>query len=432
MTGKTMSAIPPLSAAGRLDPQTAYQRVRSSTDWLCEPLVAEDYVIQSMPDASPIRWHIAHVTWFFETFILLPQLSGYEVYHPQFRLLFNSYYNAVGPRWPRPLRGVLSRPTVAEIRRYRKYVDDHMQRLFDHFHNAPPKEIADLITLGCQHEQQHQELMLTDLKHAWGLNPIDPVYREVAPLRGEAPPSVWRAYPEGLAWVGHEGSDFAFDNETPRHRTLVHGYQLANRLVTNRDYLAFINDGGYCRPELWLSEGWNTSQVHNWTAPLYWDFRDGDWTLFTLTGRRQVLPDEPVCHVSFYEADAFARWCGARLPTEDEWETAAGECPIAGHFVEGRQFHPSAVPADDDGGPLYQLHGDVWQWTGSPYIGYPGYRPVPGALGEYNGKFMCNQFVLRGASCATPRSHARLTYRNFFPPEARWQFSGIRLAKELS
>lgn len=409
-----------------------YNAVRQATARLCEPLVPEDYVLQSMPDASPIRWHIAHTTWFFETFVLLPHLPAYQPFHPQFRFLFNSYYNAVGPRWPRPQRGVLSRPTVAEIMRYRAHVDMHMEKLFDLAASGLPKELADILILGCHHEQQHQELMVTDLKHAWGMNPIDPVYRPAQSPPGSAPGLRWSSHVEKLAWIGHEGRGFAFDNESPRHRTFVHGFELASRLVTNGEYLEFMKDGGYRRSELWLSDGWNTVQSNGWVAPLYWDERDRGWSTYTLGGRLPVAVDEPVCHISYYEADAFARWAGARLPTEAEWEMAADAVPLAGHFVDAEHFQPQAAASTDDLGPAYQLYGDVWQWTASPYVGYPGYKPVAGALGEYNGKFMCNQLVLRGASCATPRSHARKTYRNFFPPEARWQFAGLRLAKDMS
>jgi ergothioneine biosynthesis protein EgtB len=413
-------------------PADLYRAVRRTTEALCEPLAVEDYVIQSMPDASPVKWHLAHTTWFFETFVLSPHLPGYRPFHPQFGFLFNSYYNAVGPRWPRPQRGLLSRPTVAEVYRYRAYVDEHMARLFRPGCAELLRDLAATLVLGLHHEQQHQELIVTDLKHALAANPLCPVYRDRQPEGGEPPACAWVSFPEGLATIGHDGRGFTFDNEGPRHRVFVPGFQLASRLVTNGEYLRFMADGGYDRPELWLSDGWATRQARDWTAPLYWEKQDGAWIVFTLAGPRPLDPAEPVCHVSFYEADAFARWAGARLPTEAEWEVAAATIPLAGHFLDREHFHPAARPADDDTGPLVQLFGDVWQWTASPYVAYPGYAPPAGALGEYNGKFMCNQLVLRGASCATPRSHARRTYRNFFPPEARWQFTGVRLAKDLA
>jgi ergothioneine biosynthesis protein EgtB len=403
-----------------------YRAVRRATEALCEPLEVEDYVIQSMPEASPAKWHLAHTSWFFETFVLAAHVPGYRPFHPQFAVLFNSYYNAVGPRWPRPVRGLLSRPTVAEVFRYRAAVDERMAALF---HSADlRRRAADVVTLGLSHEQQHQELLLTDLKHALAANPLRPAYRAVSPPVGPAPPLAWIPFPAGVASIGHDGDGFAFDNESPRHRVFLEGFELATRPVINGEYLAFMADGGYERPELWLSDGWAARQAHGWAAPLYWE-RDGDdWVALTLGGPRPVGPDEPACHVSYYEADAFARWAGARLPTEAEWEASAAGLPVAGHFAEGGFCHPTAPAADDDG-PLWKLYGDVWQWTASAYAGYPGYAAPAGALGEYNGKFMCNQMVLRGASCATPRSHARLTYRNFFPPEARWQFTGLRLAR---
>jgi ergothioneine biosynthesis protein EgtB len=408
-----------------------YQKVRAMTERLCAPLATEDYGLQSMPDASPVKWHLAHTSWFFETFVLERHLPSYRPFRPDFRYLFNSYYEAVGPRWPRPERGLLSRPAVAEVYQYRAHVDEGMADLFAG--TEPGNDtVAAVAMLGIQHEQQHQELIVTDLKHAWAANPLRPVYRQARCDLGTPPACAWIAFPECLAWIGHDGCGFAFDNETPRHRVFVHAFSLASRVVTNGEYLEFMTNGGYERPELWLSDGWTARQSAGWNAPLYWEKRDDDWAVFTLTGQRPVAPQEPVCHVSYYEADAFARWAGARLPTEAEWETAAARVPVAGHFLESEHFHPAARPHAADGGPVLQLHGDVWQWTASPYIGYPGYRPPPGALGEYNGKFMCNQMVLRGASCATPSTHARPTYRNFFRPDARWQFSGLRLAKDLS
>ncbi len=409
-----------------------YQTVRRCTEALCEPLATEDYMLQSMPDASPVKWHLAHTTWFFETFLLSPHLPGYRPFHPHFRSLFNSYYQSVGPRWPRPQRGLLSRPTTVEIFGYRAYVDNHMTQLLQTADSQTLGQAAATLLLGVNHEQQHQELILTDLKHAWAFNPLHPVYREALLDNGTRPGHSWVAFPAGLNSLGHDGSGFAFDNESPRHRTWLHGFQLASRLVTNAEYLDFVSDGGYDRPELWLSDGWAARQAQGWQAPLYWEEQGDEWSMTTLAGPRPLSPDEPVCHVNYYESDAFARWAGARLPTEAEWEIAAASVSQEGHFLEGGHFHPAASPAADDSGPIYQLYGDVWQWTASPYVGYPGYRPSAGALGEYNGKFMCNQLVLRGASCATPRSHARRTYRNFFSPDARWQFSGIRLAKELA
>jgi len=414
--------------------QRLYDSVRETSEWLCEPLEIDDFGVQSMPDASPVKWHLAHTTWFFETFILVAHNSNYQLFNPQFGYLFNSYYNAVGPRWPRPQRGLMVRPTVAEVFRYRAHVDRHVRDFLAR--QEIPDPVRSIFVLGCHHEQQHQELILTDLKHAWAANPLAPVYRPVyrtaVPARGEALPLVWVDFAGGLVSAGFDGDGFAFDNESPRHKVYLQPFRLANRLVSNAEYCAFIEDGGYDRPELWLSDGWAARQAHNWMYPLYWT-RDGDdWSIYKLSGRSRLDADEPVCHVSFYEADAFARWSGARLPLESEWETAAAAMPMAGHFLDANHFHPSRRPAAEDTGPLAQMFGDVWQWTASPYTAYPGYRPADGALGEYNGKFMCNQFVLRGASCATPRAHARLTYRNFFPADARWQFTGIRLAKELS
>ncbi len=423
---------PQIAAVSRGEVLEAYRSVRRATEGLCQPLVTEDYVVQVMPDASPVKWHLAHTSWFFETFVLGPCQPGYRPFAPEFDVLFNSYYNAVGPRWPRPQRGLLSRPTVDEVFRYRVCVDAQLEALLQSPAGGSTTGLAELVTLGLNHEQQHQELILTDVKSLFALNPLQPVYQPGKSATGKPPPLAWLSFPARLAEVGHEGQGFAFDNESPRHRVLLQGFRLASRLVTNGEYLEFINDRGYERPELWLSDGWAARQAEGWDAPLYWQQQDGNWLSFTLSGLRPLDPGEPVCHVSYYEADAYARWAGACLPGEAEWEVAAATAPLAGHFLEGKHYHPASTPSADDVGPVRQLFGDVWQWTASPYVGYPGYLHSSGALGEYNGKFMCNQFVLRGASCVTPRAHARRTYRNFFPPSARWQFTGIRLAKEQS
>ncbi|MEZ4700031.1 MAG: ergothioneine biosynthesis protein EgtB [Rhodothermales bacterium] len=406
-----------------------YRAVRAFTEMLCEPLVAEDYVVQSMTDVSPTKWHLAHTSWFFETFVLRPHAAGYTPLHPAYAYLFNSYYVQAGERHCRMQRGLLSRPTVEEVYAYRRYVDEHMAHLMETGNDLLMQDILPLIEVGLHHEQQHQELMLTDIKHVFSINPLYPVYR---PYRsrpaGVLPALSWVPFEEGVYPVGHEGDGFYYDNEGPRHRCFAEPFALASRLTTNGEYQAFIEDGGYRRPELWLSAGWATRTEGHWEAPLYWERGDGGWQQFTLSGLQPVDPDEPVTHVSYFEADAFARWAGARLPTEQEWEIAASRQPLEGPFVDAGYYRPVRYAGAEDG-PLLQLFGDVWQWTRSPYSPYPGYEPAPGALGEYNGKFMCNQFVLRGASCATSNSHARATYRNFFPPDARWQFSGIRLAR---
>ena len=401
-----------------------YRAVRGATEQLCEPLSPEDCQVQSMDDASPAKWHLAHTSWFFETFVLERRVAGYRPFHPEFRVLFNSYYQTVGQQHPRPQRGLVSRPTLDQVFAYRAHVDAHMLALLAETREFDPN----VVELGLQHEQQHQELILTDIKHVLSCNPLRPAYRDCpeAPVTEVAPPR-WRTFDECIHWIGHAGPGFAFDNEQPRHRVFIEAFELATRLVTSGEFLAFIDDGGYERPQLWLSDGWNTVQARSWRAPLYWHRRDGAWEALTLGGRRPLRADAPVCHVSFYEADAFARWAGARLPREAEWEVAATGAGTDGNFVENGWLHPT--PAAADGAGLTQLFGDVWEWTQSAYAPYPGYQPPPGALGEYNGKFMCNQLVLRGGSCATPRAHVRATYRNFFPPDARWQFSGVRLAR---
>ena len=400
-----------------------YQQVRQLSDRICQPLETEDYVIQSMPDVSPPKWHLAHTTWFFETFLLVPHLPGYTVFHPQFGYLFNSYYEAVGARHPRHQRGLLSRPTVAEIYNYREHVDRSMASLLATASEDP--QIAALVTLGLHHEQQHQELLLTDLKHILALNPLHPVYRDdlAVPQQTVAKPDRWLEYSGGVYEIGHQGGEFAFDNESPRHKTYLQDYRLGSRLVTNGEYLEFIKAGGYQQSKYWLAEGWATVQNWQWQAPLYWEKIDGEWCVMTLGGLRKLTEAEPVCHVSFFEADAYASWCGNRLPTEAEWEVAVADEPLSGNLLDRDILHPApAIDLDR------QFFGDVWEWTQSAYLPYPGFKIADGAIGEYNGKFMCNQMVLRGGSCVTSRSHMRSTYRNFFPTAARWQFTGIRLA----
>ena len=410
-----------------------YGEVRAASEEFCRPLETEDYVVQSMPDVSPAKWHLAHTSWFFETFVIKPHLPDYRSLHPQYDFLFNSYYNAVGERHCRPKRGLISRPTVADTYRYREYVDRHMEEVLLAMDGAQLLSARPIVILGLNHEQQHQELMVTDIKHVLSENPLQPTYRERIFLE-QTPhlePQTWRLFDGGVYEIGFAGQGFAFDNEGPRHNEYSSPFLLGSRLVTNGEYIEFIEAGGYRRPEFWLSEGWNTAQSHDWQAPLYWEKKDGRWTQFTLSGPRDLDLSEPVCHVSLFEADAYAQWAGARLPTEAEWERAAIEEPISGRFAEDRVYHPQAAPSAQKG-KIVQLYGDVWEWTRSQYSPYPGYHAAAGALGEYNGKFMCNQFVLRGGSCATPRSHIRPTYRNFFSPDARWQFTGIRLAKDCA
>ena len=415
-----MTPVSSISAAGVAE---RFGQVRAQTLALCAGLSAEDMQIQSMPDASPGKWHLAHTTWFFEQFVLGRE-PGRAPYQPAWAYLFNSYYQSVGPMHARPQRGLLSRPSLDEVLAYRRHVDDAVLALLAR--NDDP-ECAALVLLGTHHEQQHQELLLTDIKHALWCNPLKPACRAapVAAGTGTSAPMRFVAGREGIVEIGHRGDGFAFDNETPRHRVLLHPHALADRLVTNADYLAFVREGGYREPGLWLSDGWATVQREGWQRPLYWDEDlSGE---FTLAGMQALAPDAPVCHLSYYEADAFARWAGARLPTEAEWESAAQDAPIDGNLQLCASAHPRAAPA---GTGVRQLYGDVWEWTASPYVSYPGFRPLPGALGEYNGKFMCGQWVLRGGSCATPRDHLRASYRNFFPPHARWQFSGLRLGQD--
>jgi ergothioneine biosynthesis protein EgtB len=402
---------------------------RKFTEELCRSLIAEDYVIQSMPDASPVKWHLAHTTWFFETFILSQHIKNYAFYNNTYKFLFNSYYVQEGERYARAKRGMLSRPGVEEVYNFRQAINERMINLIETTDPLKSEEINFLIELGLNHEQQHQELILTDIKHLLSLNPLRPEYSEKKKIAGSEISGInWISFPEGIYETGNRGREFVFDNETPRHKTFIPNFSLADRLITNKEYIDFIEEGGYRRAELWLSDGWNIVESEKWNSPLYWEKVDTEWWTFTLSGFNKIVPDEPICHISLFEADAYAHWSGARLPTEDEWEAAAYDKVIKGNFAENGYYHP--VPLLENVNGFKQLFGDVWEWTRSSYSPYPGYKTLPGALGEYNGKFMSGQIVLRGGSCATPVSHIRPTYRNFFPPGARWQFTGLRLAKD--
>lgn len=407
-----------------------YRRVRGFSHQLAEPLTTEDYVIQTMPDVSPTKWHLAHTSWFFEAFVLSKVYKDYKSIDPKYTYIFNSYYVQVGERHCRPKRGLLSRPTVNEIYEYRAYVDENMEKLFSQLPDDEFSEIAPVIEIGIHHEQQHQELIVTDIKHVFSENPLDPVYlpntRENSNSNTEFN---WFDFDEGIYNIGNKGNVFGYDNEFPLHKTLIQPFTFSSRLITNGEYIEFIEDEGYQKTSLWLSDGWSARTAGNWEAPLYWDNVQGEWWNFTLNGFKKVDKNEPVCHVSYYEADAFATWAGTRLPTEFEWEVVSSDLSLRGNFAEDGNFNP--VPNTNFDENIQQMYGDVWEWTRSPYSPYPGYKTLPGALGEYNGKFMCNQIVLKGGSCATSKTHIRNTYRNFFTPESRWQFMGIRLAKDV-
>ena len=423
-----------------------YRSVRRRTTELVEGLEPEDLVVQSMDDVSPTKWHLAHTSWFWEAFLLEPHLPGYEPLDSRYHYLFNSYYVHAGERHCRAQRGYLSRPTVREVMAYREHVDAGMEALLsNHRDRIEDESIAYLFELGLNHEQQHQELMLTDLKHVFSVNPLRPAYRDGLPGVSSGSPEElrWVEFDSGVYEIGFDGDGFAYDNEGPRHRVFLEPFALGHRLVTNGEYLAFIEDGGYERPELWMSEGWAMREEKEWTEPFYWELREGEWWSYTLAGMRPIHLGEPVVHLTWFEADAFARWSDARLPREAEWEVAAAPLAIEGNLADRGRGHPEPLdeegPARGIGGGdlseapllLRQMYGDVWEWTSSSYSPYPGFRPAPGAVGEYNGKFMSNQYVLRGGSCATPASHIRPTYRNFFPSDAAWQFSGLRLARDL-
>ena len=407
-----------------------FNKVRNFTGRLCENLQTEDFVIQSMPDVSPTKWHLAHTTWFFEAFVLMKSSASYEAYNPVYKYLFNSYYVQMGERFTRSQRGLLSRPTVKEVFDYRNYIDSRIADFISNSDKEIYSKFSPIIEIGIHHEQQHQELLVTDIKNVFSINPLYPSYTGKNIQTSESVPKIeWINFDGGVYEIGHNGNGFSYDNETPLHKEYTGDFLIASRLVTNREYLDFINDNGYGRPELWLSDGWAAAEKEKWTAPMYWTKIDGEWFNYKLSGFKKVDLNEPVCHISHYEADAYARWSGARLPTETEWEIAAKDMPVKGNFVEQENFHtvPLEIPNNED--KLHQMYGDVWEWTGSAYLPYPGYKPLPGALGEYNGKFMSGQMVLRGGSCATSDSHIRKTYRNFFPPHSRWQFMGIRLGK---
>ncbi|MGA7259627.1 MAG: ergothioneine biosynthesis protein EgtB [Stellaceae bacterium] len=433
--GDTVLEVAVQEGACRADRHAAiemFEAVRHETDALTANLTAEDQSIQSMPDVSPTKWHLAHTTWFFETFLLARFDPDYGMFDPAFGYLFNSYYEAVGPRHPRPERGLLSRPTVDIVMAYRDHVSSAIARLIERVAEPEWSEVAAVLELGIHHEQQHQELILMDVKHVFSLNPLLPAYQ--APqlqVQATVRPLTCVEFAGGLKEIGHAGSGFAFDNESPRHKVWLEPFRLAARPVSCGEYLGFIEDAGYRRPEFWLSDGWATVREQAWEAPLYWLREGEEWSVFTLSGRRRLNPAESVCHLSFYEADAFARWSGKRLPTEAEWEIAAEDVPISGNFTDRGHFHPCADVLSDATPRLRQMYGDVWEWTASPYTPYPRFRPAAGAIGEYNGKFMCNQIVLRGGSAITPTGHIRATYRNFFPPSARWAFAGVRLAEDL-
>lgn len=411
-----------------------FQKVRKQTEALCQPLAIEDYVIQSIEDVSPPKWHLAHSSWYFETFLLTAFIPNYQVFHPAFPYLFNSYYQKIGIPYPRARRGVLSRPRVEEIFDYRHHVDRHVLGLIDDAEEDLFIKISPLVILGLHHEQQHQELLLMDIKYNFSVNPLFPDYNK---SRGDRITNNQKlTYSEmtgGIVNIGYHEDDFCFDNELPRHKTFLEPYSISNQLVTNADYLEFIDADGYAQPEWWLADGWECIQKNNWHAPLYWQRINNEWYLFTLNGLAPLNPAEPVSHVSYYEAEAFARWCGARLPTEEEWEhfvVANHLKPDIQYFMESGIYHPQVTEHQNTASPQ-QFYGVLWEWTASSYLPYPGYQPLKGALGEYNGKFMANQMVLRGGCCATPFSHIRSTYRNFFQPDKRWQFSGIRLANTL-
>ena len=426
---QSLNTGPDSATSGRAHLISLYQDVRDTTESLTKHLSPEDQVIQSMPDASPVKWHRGHTSWFFEAFVLNTFKNNYKPFHPQFEYIFNSYYEAIGPQHPRPKRGLLTRPNSIEVHSYRSYIDKNIAELVTYADEYDWKDISPLIELGCHHEQQHQELLLMDILHAFSCNPLQPAYQPPQPIKTtQIPPLSWSNFEAGTYEIGYSGELFSFDNERPKHTLSLRPWRLASRLVTNGEWKDFINDDGYHRPEFWLSDGWTSVQENGWQAPLYWEKSEYEWKNMTLYGLLEVSDYDPVCHISYYEADAFARWANKRLPTEGEWEVAASSVSRSGNLLENRNWQPIAAPTVAD---LEQMYGDVWEFTQSPYTPYPGFKPSNGAVGEYNGKFMINQTVLKGGSCITPHDHVRSTYRNFFYPHMRWQFGGLRLAEDL-
>lgn len=424
----TVTETRSVTPAGASAPADRYEMVRDLTERLASPLGPEDQTVQTMPDVSPTKWHRAHTTWFFETFLLAPHLTGHTNHDDDYGFLFNSYYEAVGARHVRAERGHITRPTCEQVAAYRAAVD---RQVVDLLVGSPSEEVFALVELGLHHEQQHQELLLMDIQHVLSSNPTRPCYHDRPATSGDRPaPAAWIDRPGGVHQIGHDGPGFHYDNEGPRHEALLRPHRLADRLVTNDEWRSFMADGGYDRPELWLSDGWARVSAEGWRAPLYWVEVDGTWYEHGLPGFHPVDPARPVVHVSHYEADAYARWAGARLPSEQEWEAALADQPVLPRPFDADDVHPRAVDRQTADNGVRQAFGEVWQWTSSPYVGYPGYHPPAGAIGEYNGKFMSGQIVLRGSSCATPPGHARATYRNFFPPGARWAFAGVRLADD--
>lgn len=417
-----------------------FSRVRHDSERLCEPLEIEDYGIQTIPEVSPPKWHLAHTSWFFETMLLKPFYTGYKEYNPEFAILFNSYYDTIGSYHPRDQRGILSRPTVKEVYQYRHYVDDAMVDLLSQSTHRHLQDIISRTVLGLNHEQQHQELLLTDIKHIFSANPLKPIYHKLEKNLSRTPQSStttnWIGISGGIKSIGYSGNDFSYDNEGPQHKVYLEDFQLASQPVSNSEYLNFINAGGYQQADLWLSDAWKIVNQQQWTAPLYWQKMNNQWHNMTLSGMQPIDPNAPVCHVSSYEASAYARWINldqpkVRLPTEAEWEVAATKLSLSGNLRESGLLQPQSLQVSSSEDILQQMFGDVWEWTQSAYSAYPGYHAAIGPLGEYNGKFMSSQMVLRGGSCVTPNDHLRVTYRNFFYPHERWQFSGFRLAKDF-